>query len=313
MGKSLIEQSLQKDPMKACSMLAKSDLTPAGYRNKPEDIFIAISYGHELGLNPLASLQGIAVINGKPSVYGDAMLALCRKHPEFEDIQESISGSGENMKATCKIKRQGQSWSEYTFTISMARKAGLLNKKGPWQTHLERMMQMRARGFVLRDVFADALGGVITTEEAEDYPEPRKIINPNDALNKLKDAPVIEDKTNEENAQNEPIEEVTEPVSNKPSEEVVPFADYVVRQINGKVQHCGDPRTFRNTMVETLNRILQSKKHEISQKIAFVNELQEINDEGMGNLEVDDKTAFSELVQDIGKVLVGLEKKLEEK
>ena len=39
MSKSLIEQSLQKDPMRACTMLAKSDLTPAGYRNKPDDIF----------------------------------------------------------------------------------------------------------------------------------------------------------------------------------------------------------------------------------------------------------------------------------
>ena len=309
MSKSLIEQLLVKDPMRACTMLAKSDLTPAGYRNKPEDIFIAISYGHELKLNPLASLQGIAVINGKPSVYGDAMLALCRKHPAFEDIQESITGTGENMKAVCKIKRKGQSWSEYTFTIAMARKAGLLNKKGPWQTHLERMMQMRARGFVLRDVFADALGGVITTEEAEDYPEPRKIINPNDALKELNNTPAIEDTTTKENEQNrvdkEPEPVIIRDVFEEDEPNHVPFSDYT----NGKIKHCGDAQSFRNDMIETINKILTHKKYDNTEKASFINKLFEINDEGLKNLERDDKVLSAALYEDQGKVLSKLEDK----
>jgi len=32
------------------------------------------------------------------------------------------------------------------------------------------MLQMRARGFALRDTFADALCGLVTVEEARDYP-----------------------------------------------------------------------------------------------------------------------------------------------
>ena len=308
MSKSLIEQSLQKDPMRACTMLAKSDLTPAGYRNKPDDIFIAISYGHELGLNPLASLQGIAVINGKPSVYGDAMLALCRKHPAFEDIQETITGSGDNMKAVCKIKRKGQSWSEYTFTTAMARKAGLLNKKGPWQTHLERMMQMRARGFVLRDVFADALGGVITTEEAEDYPTERKVINPNDAIANLNKESSTDNVLIEEKAQNEADKEPEQPVFEEGEVTDVPFSDYIVNQINGKVNHCGDTQTFRNTMIETINKIMKSSKHDAQQKTTYINQLFEINDEGLKNLEKDDKNLSASLYEDQGKVLSILEK-----
>ena len=48
-------------------------------------------------------------------------------------------------------------------------KAGLWAKSGPWTQYPKRMMQMRARGFALRDKFADALGGLITVEEAQDY------------------------------------------------------------------------------------------------------------------------------------------------
>jgi hypothetical protein len=36
------------------------------------------------------------------------------------------------------------------------------------------MLQMRARGFALRDAFPDALKGLITTEEAADYPSDAK-------------------------------------------------------------------------------------------------------------------------------------------
>jgi hypothetical protein len=40
------------------------------------------------------------------------------------------------------------------------------------------MLQLRARGFAIRDVFPDALRGVLTREEAEDTPpEPRHVEN----------------------------------------------------------------------------------------------------------------------------------------
>jgi hypothetical protein len=52
------------------------------------------------------------------------------------------------------------------------------------------MLAMRARGFAIRDCFADVLKGLITAEEAQDYPDDRKVAkvvsiptkNPLDAL-----------------------------------------------------------------------------------------------------------------------------------
>ena len=55
-----------------------------------------------------------------------------------------------------------------TFSEEDARRAKLLGKSGPWSQYPERMMQLRARGFALRDAFADVLSGLISGEEAED-------------------------------------------------------------------------------------------------------------------------------------------------
>ena len=60
---------------------------------------------------------------------------------------------------------------ERKFSVADAKKAHLWGRRGPWENYPERMLQMRARGFALRDSFPDALKGVITVEEAQDFPE----------------------------------------------------------------------------------------------------------------------------------------------
>lgn len=153
--------------------IANSSLVPKEYRGKPGDIFLTIDIGLELGLKPLVALQNIAVINGKPSVYGDAAIALVRSHPQFEDIQEYYDEK--KQQAVCIIKRKGQSAHTKTFSVEDAKKARLWGKPGPWAQYPERMLQMRARGFAIRDVFSDALKGLITVEEAQDYPNEREL------------------------------------------------------------------------------------------------------------------------------------------
>ena len=94
------------EAMRLSEMLAKSQMVPTGYRGKPEDVFVAIAWGREIGLAPLQSLQNIAVISGKPSVYGDAALALVQASPVCDDIEETIEGEGtDNPVAVCIARR----------------------------------------------------------------------------------------------------------------------------------------------------------------------------------------------------------------
>lgn len=151
---------------------AQHEIIPLSYRGKPGAILAAIQHGAELGLKPMQSLSAIAVIKGKPTIYGDSMMALCRKHPECEDIVETIDNPGTDKAiARCIVHRKGCKPAERTFSVDDAKRADLWGNKGPWSSYPDRMLQMRARGFALRDVFADALAGFITTEEAQDYPE----------------------------------------------------------------------------------------------------------------------------------------------
>lgn len=158
-------------------MLANSAFVPKDFRGKPEDCVLAVQFGAELGLGPLQSTQSIAVVNGRPSIYGDAAIALAKASAVCEYITEKIDGEGEQMVATCTAKRRGDPTPTVaTFAVADAKKAGLWAKSGPWSQYPRRMLQMRARGFCLRDAFPDVLRGLVTVEEAADYthvdPEP---------------------------------------------------------------------------------------------------------------------------------------------
>ena len=112
-----------EDLHKFSQMIAKTKMVPTAYQGKPEDIFVGIQWGLELGLKPLQALQNIAVINGKPSIYGDAMLALVRNSEHCEYVVEEFDKS--NMTAVCKTKRRGQPEQVTTFSVDQAKVAKL--------------------------------------------------------------------------------------------------------------------------------------------------------------------------------------------
>jgi hypothetical protein len=181
-------------------MLADSQMVPRAYQGKPQDIMVCVQWGYEIGLAPMQALQNIAVINGKPSVYGDAAMALVQASPVCEDIEEFFEGEGTpNPVAVCVAKRKGRKEVVAKFSVEDAKRAGLWGKQGPWTAYPKRMMQMRARGFALRDAFPDVLKGLITAEEAQDYPDEAKPKqarditprNPLDAIAPPKPEPVV--------------------------------------------------------------------------------------------------------------------------
>lgn len=154
--------------------VASTDFCPKEYRGKPNDVLICAQYATELGLGIVEGLRSIAVINGKPSLYGDGLLALCQRSPVCEYIKETpILENGIVTGYICEAKRRGEDAKVSRFTLDDAKRAKLAGKAGPWQEYPQRMLQMRARGFALRDAFADLLRGVITREEAMDYPQER--------------------------------------------------------------------------------------------------------------------------------------------
>ncbi len=153
------------EAMEYAKLIANSDLAPKDYKGKPGNVLIAMQYGLEIGLKPMQAIQNIAIINGRPAIWGDAMIGLVQSHPLCEYINEEYK----NDVAYCTVKRQGEDEYTYEFSKQDAKSAGLLGKSGPWAQYPQRMLQMRARAFALRDKFSDILKGIACREEVEDY------------------------------------------------------------------------------------------------------------------------------------------------
>jgi hypothetical protein len=149
--------------------LADSDMVPKDFKGRPGNCLIAMQWGAELGLKPLQALQNLAIINGRPSLWGDAVIALVRASPLCEFVIETDDGT----TATCRVKRRGEPEQSRTFGVDDAKAAGLQGKQGPWSQYPKRMRQMRARAFALRDVFPDVLRGLPVAEEVMDMPAER--------------------------------------------------------------------------------------------------------------------------------------------
>lgn len=155
-------------------ILANSDMVPKDFKGKPENCLIAIQWGAEVGLKAMQALQNIAVINGRPAMWGDAVIALVRASPLCEFIIETEDASS----STCRVKRRGEPEQARTFSDDDAKAAGLLGKSGPWSQYKKRMRQMRARAFALRDVFPDVLRGLPVAEEVMDIPPTERYMGP---------------------------------------------------------------------------------------------------------------------------------------
>jgi hypothetical protein len=157
------------DMYRLAEVISASDLAPKDFRGKPANCLVAIQLGAEVGLSPMQAIQNIAVINGRPTIWGDAMLGLCRGSGLWieADYDEHIDGDGDNMVAVCTVCRAGGKPQTTRFSVADAKKAKLWGKSGPWTEYPKRMLTMRARSWRLRDSFADVLKGLHETSEAE--------------------------------------------------------------------------------------------------------------------------------------------------
>lgn len=144
------------------SGLAPKNMTEAG-------VVLCVQMAAELGINPAQAIQNIAVINGRPSIWGDLGKALFLRDAEVESFEErSPSDALKAGAGWCRITLRDGSVVERTFSVEDAKAANLLDKPGPWQQYRGRMLQMRARWFAMRDAAPGVFKGVSSREEQED-------------------------------------------------------------------------------------------------------------------------------------------------
>ena len=178
-----VQLTTLEDMYRFATAVAKSGLAPRGLET-PEKILIAMQYGFELGFSPMQAIQGIAVINNRPCLFGDTFMAKIVSCPEYAGHKFTWSGEGDALTCTASFKRimDGEAHVYIaTFSVADAKRAKLWGKDGPWTQYPQRMLQWRACSWAARDGFADWLKGISLAEEVMDYevvPPERQTFDP---------------------------------------------------------------------------------------------------------------------------------------
>jgi hypothetical protein len=154
---SLQEWTMMKDQ---AALLIESGFLPSSIRKPAQAIAIMLK-GREMGIPPMQAFAHIHIINGKPCISAELMMALIFKHVPGAriHIQETTAD-------ICRIavNRPGHPATMFTFSMEDARKADLLGKS-VWKQYTRAMLRSRCVSEMARAVFPDALMGCSYTPE----------------------------------------------------------------------------------------------------------------------------------------------------
>lgn len=209
MTPNFVQKSMEsiESAMEYASILLKSKLVPNHFyekgsdgkpdftKGKPEAVVLVIQHGMELGLSATQSLQQVVPVNGLMSVKGDGAKSLILTSGLCDIWEEKESGSIEAGDYSVEIysKRKDGKEKRDSFSLKDAIRADLFYsdaqlktmaaasdwqqkkanafKYGAWYKYPKRMTKYRILGFIARDLYPDVMQGMVTTEEAMDYPK----------------------------------------------------------------------------------------------------------------------------------------------
>ena len=171
-SKSGLEIRTFDDLWRFSQLVSSSGLCPDAFRGNAGDVFIACEWGLELGLTPMNALNSIAVIKGRPALFGDAVKGLVDNSGLMESYEEEFVGEENTdsygVQVTSKRKDKPKPLIT-TFTVAKAKLADLWDSSVTWKKYPYRMLKYRSRAFNLRDNFPDVLKGIHIAEEVADY------------------------------------------------------------------------------------------------------------------------------------------------
>ncbi len=138
----------------------------------PEAALAIMIAGRELGLPTMQALRGVYVVEGKPSLSADLMVALVRRSG-LADYLRIVESTPE--RCVYETRRRGDPAPvRVEWTMDMARRAGLA-KRQPWEAYPATMLRHRAAAELCRAVYPDLLLGVYSDDEAEDIRRSRTV------------------------------------------------------------------------------------------------------------------------------------------
>ena len=144
--------------------LSGTEFVSKEFRGRPDLVTAAILTGQEIGLEPMASLRSIDIIQGTPAMRAHALRALVQNAGHEIWLEESTE-----TRAIVKGRRAGSSHVQTSvWTIDRAQKLGIANRE-QWRRQPQAMLVARATAEVCRLIASDVLLGMpYAVEELEE-------------------------------------------------------------------------------------------------------------------------------------------------
>lgn len=145
------------------SMLVKTKFLPPAI-DTPEKAIAIMMKGRELGMPPMQAFSHINIIQGKPTLSAEGMLAQIFKHHPQTRLKYL---KNDDEACAIEVTRPGNEPSQFSFTYEDAKKARLTGKDN-WDKYRRSMLRSRCISEMARALFPDALQGCsYTPEEVE--------------------------------------------------------------------------------------------------------------------------------------------------
>jgi hypothetical protein len=152
-------------------MLASSDLVPVQFKGNIANCVIGLEMAHRMNASPLAVMQNIYIVHGKPSWSAQFITAAINSTGHFSPLRFRVEGSGDQKTCTAWAieKATGEQLEGPPVSIGMAKAEGWFEKNGSkWKTMPDLMLRYRAATFFGRLYAPEVLMGMKTQDEIED-------------------------------------------------------------------------------------------------------------------------------------------------
>lgn len=188
---------------KLSKLLVASGMVPkvkdgTSHEERVSQIAICVARGKTVGLDAFQSVESIVPINGRPMIWGNAPLAICRQHPQwlekgFDEYWE-VKGQrqdshpakfdDDSITAVCETLRDGATKPLVRkFSVADAKRAGLWGATGKlYGSYPQRMLPARARAYNLNDNFGDALKGIAIRETFDEEVDGKPLVTSGEEL-----------------------------------------------------------------------------------------------------------------------------------
>ena len=144
--------------------LAATSFVPQAMKGKASEITGAILTGAEMGLQPMASIRSINIIQGTPALSALALRGLVQSRGH----ELWVESSSESRVVICGKRKGSEQVQKSVWTIDRAKRLGLTSRDN-WMKQPEAMLVARATSEVCRLVAADVLLGLpYSVEELAD-------------------------------------------------------------------------------------------------------------------------------------------------